>query len=237
MDGTNLPPCSWLVRRGKGRRFLAHKENVTVDLQGIRRQIERNHFPYHIVKQQRPPWIRRYPIPGSRMAGLEGGRLFDREVENALHYDRDHFIFAHLAKHDLFPVAAKVLVTNAETEGKTKASCAEIDLVAFNRRTGYFACVEMKRTTKCMSDLLKEEERSPRCRRTKRKRHFLDMARLQAQLCAIFLQNTYNLQTVESYLLVLSSNADKSAVENVDVLKLELVDRLNVDWIVGYDEK
>ena len=88
-----------------------------------------------------------------------------------------------------------------------------------------------------MSDLLKEEERSPRCRRTKRKRHFLDMARLQAQLCAIFLQNTYNLQTVEPYLLVLSSNADKSAVENVDVLKLELVDRLNVDWIVGYDEK
>ena len=63
------------------------------------------------------------------------------------------------------------------------------------------------------------------------------MARLQAQLCAIFLQNTYNLQTVEPYLLVLSSNADKSAVENVDVLKLELVDRLNVDWIVGYDEK
>jgi len=172
--------------------------------------------------------------------GLKAGRTFDKEVENAvLYYRCEHVIFAQLEKRNLLPIAVKVLVTNAESNNKTQdeASCAEIDVVAFNRETGSFACVEIKRTTKYMHHLEKEEKRSPRCRKTKRKRHFLDMARLQAQLGAMFLKNTYDLEDVEAYLFVLSKNQDTDLVDDVNLFKLSLVDKIDVNWVLGYDEK
>ena len=236
---TSLPPCSWIVRRNKARRFIATKNDVTIPLQGIRRQIERNHFPYHIVKRHIPYWISKKRCnERSRMAGLEEGRFFDKEVEDAIRRHKyDHFIFTHLEKYNMYPIAVKVLATNAELNSRCQqASCAEIDVVAFNRATGSFAVVEVKKTSKCMHELLEEEERSPRCRKTKRKRHFLDMARLQAQIGAICLKNTYDLQNVECYLFVVSKSNATNSVNDANLFKLELVDQQDVKWIVGYEQ-
>ena len=239
MNDKNLPQARWTVRRGKGRRFEAHKGDAKIPLRGIRRQIERNHFPYHLVKRRIPPWIQQERMlwNGSRLLGLKDGRLFDREVENAVRHDCEHVVFGHLKELDLFPIAAKILATNAELNQTEEASCAEIDLVAFNRTTGCFACVEIKRTAKCMQRLEKEEQRSPRCRRTKRKRHFLDMARLQAQLGALFLENTYDLEKVEPYLLILSKDRNSDIVDDVNLFKLDTIDKIDVKWVLGYDDK
>ena len=236
-----MPPASWIVRRGPARRFVALKENRTIPLCGIRRQIERNHYPYHLVKRNKPHWIRN-EVHGwgknSRLLGLKAGQMLDKEVENAVRNDSEHVILTHLEKRNLFPIAVKVLATNAEiAEDTQEASCAEIDMVAFNRETGRFACVEIKRTTKSMQSLEKEEKRSPRCRRTKRKRHFMDMARLQAQLGAMFLKNTYDLEDVEAYLFVVSKNRDTDIVDDINLFQLKLVDEMNVNWIAGYDEQ
>ena len=236
----NLPPAQWKVCRGRNRRFVAQNQNRTIPLRGIRKQIETNHFPYHIAYRTRPFWTKDQmrQSNGSSRLGLKCGQLFDKEVENVIRCnDSDHPIFSCLDKHYLHPIDVKLMVTNAGPD-KAEASCAEIDLVTFNRSTECFACVEIKRTTKTMHQLEKEERQSPRCRKTNRKRHFLDMARMQAQLGAMFLKHTYQLDKVEAYLFVLSKNEDTGIVDTYNVLKLKEIEKVvDVKWILGYDDE
>lgn len=235
----NLPPARWKICRGRRRRFVAKNQNITIPLRGIRKQIETNHFPYHIAYRMRPFWTKRQTrrSNGSSQLGLKHGQLFDKEVENAIRCnDCNHPMFACLDRCHLHPVDVKLMVTNAEPE-KAEASCAEIDLVTFNRSTKCFACVEVKRTTKTMHQLEKEEIRSPKCRKTNRKRHFLDMARMQAQLGAMFLKRTYQLDKVEAYLFVISKNVDTGIVNEYNVLKLNDVEKLDFKWILGYNDE
>ena len=231
----NLPSAEWKVCRGRNRRFVAQNQNRAIPLLGIRKQIETNHFPYHIVYRTRQFGTKDRIRPS--LSGLKCGQLFDKEVENAIRCnDSNHPIFSWLDKYNLHPIAVKLMVTNAEPNN-AEASCAEIDLVTFNRSTRCFACVEIKRTTKTMQQLEKEERKSPRCRKTNRRRHFLDMARMQAQLGAMFLKHTYKLDRVEAYLFVMSKHVDTGIEDEYNVLKLNDIKKLDFKWILGYNDE
>lgn len=232
-----LPLPFWTVHRGKGRRFVAQRQNECIFLRGIRNQIEKHHFPYHIVKKRKLRWIKRKPAQrGSKLRGLKEGQKYDRNVERAICNGDDHPILTYFESQNLSPVAVKVFCTNANNNVRKEASCAEIDVVAWNRESECFACVEIKTSTKNVTQLEKEDVEAPVCRKTKRKRSFLDMARLQAQLGASFLQNTYGLDKTEAYLFLISNNDATNSVDKVNVFELENISEDKTKWIIGYDE-
>jgi hypothetical protein len=144
-----------------------------------------------------------------------------------------HPVCAALRENGLKPVTAKVWVTNAGYNVKsTEASCAEIDLVAYDIRNDVYACVEIKRTGKTMRTVLDEHDEAPRCRKTGRKRSFFDKARMQCQLGSIFFGQTYDLPKVEAFLAVITTAKDGK--ENVNLFSLKEIPPSGFEWIRGF---
>ncbi len=223
-----LPDRRVVLKRAKGR-YVALFGARRVELRGVQSQIAKKHFPYHIVGRLRR---QSFLSTSSKRFGLVEGQKYDRAVELAFKTNSSHPLLEALKEKRLIPVATKVMSTNAvEGSGERVASCAEIDLVAYNLDTRRFACVEIKRSTKPLTRLRQEHDESPRCRLTGRKRSFLDMARMQAQLGAAFFDGTFYTGGDSEPVLILDTPGSE-----IDVSWPERLEgRRKFEWVAGYN--
>ena len=171
------------IGRGIGRSFIAngHKLNA------ITKQI--NSALYYDKRWK----IRRARAVGSSALPADVAMSLGRAMDAQVCAMKNPDVNRTLEELDLEFVRAQCPVTNYRNDC-VDASVAVVDLVMRERSTGRPVVVEFKNTSLTMKQLTTERYIAHRRRRTGFKPCLLDRAKIQAQLGALFLANTYTLE-------------------------------------------
>lgn len=214
MFGRKLVPMTG----GVGRSYRAYGKNLTA----IKKQIDSFMFYNKAWK------IRRARIIGSAALSSEKALRVGRAMDVAVSAMKDEEVNRTLEDLNLTFVSAQQAFTNA-TEGGPDASVAIADLITMERSTRRPVVVEFKFTSLTMPQLVRERECAPRKSKTAFRPCLLDKAKIQAQLGALFMANTFSLPTRPAALVIFKCFGGSVYHEWVEECKEE-----DFWWIKGY---
>ena len=225
------------------------REGLTVHkykLKGVSKQIDKFHKPrtYYITKSKLREWQRKKawrftPSTVTPQTALVLGKRVDKGIADVLNRNATHYIpvvysiLAAIKTRGYLPLVSQLPVTNfTRTEA---ASVALIDIVAYNMIDKRYTVIELKTTSKHYDDIMNEHERARINVTTGYKKSFYSKAMLQAQIGALMLTNTYNIDNADvDAVVVFHSFRDSSThVNHVGLMHYGE----SFPWILGYKNK